>query len=143
METFESCIELEWNPTRLMNRRRRGGGKREEERSSGPAKTRLPIAPTSQTNRGHCTDIFSKGSWLSLMNLRQHSTVSNRHFSQQLAQFIIVPHSQLNMPRSDPVLLIFEDGGEVNRTTRSDTFCISAGFKVPGNSADGELKTGF
>ena len=38
---------------------------------------------------------------------------------------------------------IFENGGEIDWTSRSDAFCISAGFEIPSNSADGELETGF
>ncbi|KAI3757535.1 hypothetical protein L6452_05075 [Arctium lappa] len=38
----------------------------------------------------------------SLINFRQNSAISNLHSSQQLAQFLIVPHSKLNVPRCDP-----------------------------------------
>jgi len=42
----------------------------------------------------------------SLVNVRQNTTISNSHMSQQFAQFFIVPHSKLKVPWYNPCLLV-------------------------------------
>lgn len=41
-----------------------------------------------------------------LMNVRQNASISNRHRSQKLGELLVVSHSELNMPWSDPILLV-------------------------------------
>ena len=38
---------------------------------------------------------------------------------------------------------IFEDGGEVDRGTSTDSLGVLACFEEPGDTANGELETGF
>lgn len=40
------------------------------------------------------------------MNIGQNASIGNRHRPQKLGELLVVSHSELNMPRSDPVLLV-------------------------------------
>mmetsp|Transcript_31700 Transcript_31700/g.66443 ORF Transcript_31700/g.66443 Transcript_31700/m.66443 type:complete len:98 (+) Transcript_31700:43-336(+) len=44
------------------------------------------------------------------MNIRKHSTRSNRNTSQQLIQLLIILHRKSNMPRHNPRLLVISGG---------------------------------
>ena len=41
-----------------------------------------------------------------LMNVGQHPTIRDGDPSEQLAELLVVPHRQLDVPRDDPVLLV-------------------------------------
>lgn len=91
------------------------------------------------------------------MNIGQNPTISNGSRSQQLAQFIIVPHSKLYMPRNNPVLLviprsisskfqqlsskILKNSREINRWTGTNSLSITTLLQKPSNSTYGELET--
>ncbi|KAK7852246.1 cyanogenic beta-glucosidase [Quercus suber] len=71
------------------------------------------------------------------MNVRQNTTISNGHRPHKPAQLLVVPHSKLNVPWDNPVLLVvprcipsqfqnlssevFEDSRELDRGARADT----------------------
>ena len=48
-----------------------------------------------------------------LVNVGKYAAVGDGHRAEQLAQLLVVPHGQLNVPRDDPVLLVVS--GRISR----------------------------
>ena len=93
------------------------------------------------------------------MNVRQDTTLSDRHIGQQLAELFIIADSKLKMTRNDSSLLIvscsiscqlqnfstqiFKNSSKINRSSTSNTACITALAQITRDTANRELKTCF
>nr|GMD56175.1 formin-like protein 5 [Ipomoea batatas] len=69
-----------------------------------------------------------------VVNVGHNTAVSNRHISEQLAQLLVVPHGQLD---------VFKHGGEIDRSSGTNTLGVFSGLEEPSDTADGELEAGL
>ena len=91
------------------------------------------------------------------MDVWQNSSGSDGHGGQELAQLLIVPDGELDVPWDDPGLLVvpggvsgqledlsgevLHDGGKVDRGTGSDPLGVLSGLQIPPDPSHGELES--
>ena len=91
------------------------------------------------------------------LNVGQNSSLSDRHARKQLVQFFVISDGQLQVARNDSGLFvipggvagqfehfsrqIFHHGGQVDRSTGSDSFGVVALAKKSVDTTDRELKS--
>ena len=91
------------------------------------------------------------------MDVWQDTTAGDGDGGQELAELLVVPDGELDVPWDDPGLLVvpggvsgqledlggevLKDGGEVDWGARSDSGGVLSGLQIPADPSDGELES--